>query len=219
VVLKSIVTVDAPGPGMVEPAVGPGGLLVAGEPAAWFGEPGLRRRRVLPAPASGVALFVRSGRVPVGPVMGIGKLARALPKLASAHQPASVEVGWCERVELPEWGVRLKAKIDTGARTSALHVTAMKRLGPSLLEVEIPAGRGKTRRVRVEAREWTLVRDSGGHAERRPVIETLLRIGPLERRARVSLTNRGDMLFPMLVGRTALGPEVRVQPARRFLLD
>jgi hypothetical protein len=216
VVLKSIVTVNAPASGLVEPAVEPGGLVRAGEAAAWFGEPGLRRRRALTAPATGVALFVYSGACMPGPVMGIGKLARALPRL---EVTAPFEVGWCERVQLPEWGVRLKAKIDTGARTSALHVTAMKRLGPSLLEVELPAGRGKTARVRVEVREWTLVRDSGGHAERRPVVETLLKLGAVERRVRVSLTNRGDMRFPMLVGRTALGPEARVLPARRFLLD
>jgi hypothetical protein len=216
VVLKSILTVDAPASGLVEPAVEPGSVVRSGEAAAWFGEPGLRQRRMLAAPATGVALFVRSGHVPPGPVVGIGKLARALPRLEPV---APFEVGWCERVELPEWGVRLKAKIDTGARTSALHVTAMKRLGPSLLEVDVPAGRSKTARVRVEVREWTLVRDSGGHAERRPVVEALLKLGAVERRVRVSLTNRGDMLFPMLVGRTALGPEVRVLPARRFLLD
>jgi hypothetical protein len=215
VVLKSILTVNAPGAGLVEPAVEPGGLVRAGEAAAWFGEPGLKQRRMLAAPATGVALFVRSGRVPPGPVMGIGRLSRALPKLVAAQ--SWIEVGWCERVELPEWDLRLKAKIDTGARTSALHVTAMKRLGPSQLEVEIPSGRRGTTRVRVEVREWTMVRDSGGHAEKRPVVETLLKLGKLERRVRVSLTDRGDMLFPMLVGRTALGPEVRVRPARRFL--
>jgi hypothetical protein len=188
------------------------------------------------APATGVALFTRSGRVPIGPVMGIGKLRRALPRLQSdgdigeasggaseatvpPRMPAFVEMGWCERVELPEWGVRLKAKIDTGARTSALHVISLRRLSPSLLEVELPAGRGKSTRARVEVVEWTLVRDSGGHSERRPVVETLLKLGSLSRRVRISLTDRGDMRFPMLVGRTALAAEVRVRPSRRFLLD
>jgi hypothetical protein len=219
VVLKSVVTVDAPGAGMVEPAVAPGGLVRAGEPAAWFGEPGLLRRRALPAPSTGVVLFVRSGRVTPGPVIGIGKLQRALPKLASASEPPSLEVGWCERVELPEWGLRLKAKIDTGARTSAVHVAAMKRVSPSVLDVFIPVARGRTSKHRVEVLEWTQVRDSGGHAEKRPVVETLLKLGPVTRKVRVSLTDRGDMKFPMLVGRTALGPEARVHPTRRFLLS
>jgi len=139
---------------------------------------------------------------------------------------ATIEIGWCEYVALPELGVpRLKAKIDTGARTCALHVTRMEPAGSSengraLYDVEIPSGKkSRTRAVRVEVAEWTLVRDSGGHAVRRPVIETRLKLGPIERSVRVSLTDRGDMLFPMLVGRTALGAEFRVAPHRRFVLD
>jgi hypothetical protein len=50
------------------------------------------------------------------------------------------------------------------------------------------------------------------------VIETALKLGPFERRITVTLTDRGDMLFPMLVGRTALGPAVVVDPSRRYLL-
>ena len=141
------------------------------------------------------------------------------------------EIGWCEHVGLPDLGVpRLKAKIDTGARTSALHVTAMRPVGDSaagraLLDIEVPTGvhhrlgKNRTRAVRVEVVEWTMVRASGGHAVRRPVIETRLVLGGSERQVRVSLTDRGDMLFPMLVGRTALGTEFHVAPHRRFVLD
>ena len=63
-----------------------------------------------------------------------------------------------------------------------------------------------------------LVRDTSGRMERRPVIETALRLGPLKKRIAVTLTNRGDMLFPMLIGRTALGAGVVVDPTRRYLL-
>jgi hypothetical protein len=77
---------------------------------------------------------------------------------------------------------------------------------------------GRVRAARVEVVEHASIRDSRGHIELRPVIETLLRLGTVERRVRVSLTDRGDMLFPMLIGRTALGPEFRVWPHRRFLL-
>ena len=127
-------------------------------------------------------------------------------------------IGWKEYVDFPAWGIRrVKIKIDTGARTSALHVLSMEPLDDRRLSIEIQAGRGR-RRTEVEVIEWTTVRDSGGHAERRPVVETLLKLGALERRVRVSLTNRGDMLFPMLVGRTALGAGVRVHPGKRWLL-
>ena len=58
----------------------------------------------------------------------------------------------------------------------------------------------------------------GAGSNRRPVIETALKLGTLHRRITVTLTNRGDMLYPMLVGRTALGAAVAVDPSRRYLL-
>ena len=129
---------------------------------------------------------------------------------------------------LPGLGIeRLKAKIDTGARTSALHVARMRTVdtagGPHrrpILEITVPGG-GRGQRphvVRAAVREFTSVRDTSGRTERRPVIETSLKLGSIERRIAVTLTNRGDMLFPMLIGRTALGPEIVVDPARRYLL-
>ena len=147
-----------------------------------------------------------------------------------------LRVGWVERGSLPGLGVAaLLAKIDTGARTSALHVTRMKVVGSSglqrrpILEITIPGrvngGRVKAARlarpasvIRVQVREWARVKDTSGRTERRPVIETTLRIGPLERRIRLTLTDRGDMLYPMLVGRTALGNGVVVDPSQRRLL-
>jgi ribosomal protein S6--L-glutamate ligase len=138
-------------------------------------------------------------------------------------------------VSLPSLGVTaLLAKIDTGARTSALHVARMKVVGSSglprrpILEITIP-GKVKVARpaskaarsasvVRVQVRDWALVKDTSGRTERRPVIETTLHIGPLERRIRLTLTDRGDMLYPMLVGRTALGNGVVVDPSQRRVL-
>jgi predicted deacylase len=143
--------------------------------------------------------------------------------------PGPLRIGWVERVSLPTLGVRrLRAKIDTGARTSALHVARMRAVGTTsgpqhrpILEVTLPGNSRRGARpvaVRVPVREYLLVKDTSGRTERRPVIETTLRLGTLERRIRITLTNRGDMLFPMLIGRTALGPGVVVDPSRRLLL-
>jgi hypothetical protein len=227
VALKRLAEVEAPY-GVVEPAVQPGELVRTGQVVAWVGEPGLATRQPLRAPTSGVVLYVRSGRVPGGPVIGVGKLRRALPLVrARARADGALELGWCERVALPDLGVpRLEAKIDTGARTSALHVSSLVPAGTSaagrpLYQIGISAGRRRSPSVtaRVEVVEHTLVRDSGGHAERRPVIETSLVLGDRPaRRVRVSLTDRGDMRFPMLVGRTALPPSARIHPGRRWLL-
>jgi predicted deacylase len=152
------------------------------------------------------------------------------PVAVAPAGPELLRIGWVEAVSLPSLGVeRLRAKIDTGARTSALHVTSMKVVGTTdgphrrpILELTVPGGgrRSGTRPapVRVQVRDYVLVKDTSGHTERRPVIETVLQLGSIQRRIRVTLTNRGDMLFPMLIGRTALGPDVLVDPTRRSLL-
>jgi hypothetical protein len=89
-----------------------------------------------------------------------------------------------------------------------------------ILDITVPGGgRGrKPHRVRAAVRGYVVVRDTSGRMERRPVIETALGLGPIKKRIAVTLTNRGDMLFPMLIGRTALGAGIVVDPTRRYLL-
>ncbi|HLE84542.1 MAG TPA: RimK/LysX family protein, partial [Thermoanaerobaculia bacterium] len=133
------------------------------------------------------------------------------PPAARAGPP--LVVGWKEYVALPELGISsLKAKIDTGARTSSLHVTAIRRLagrddGEAELEITIAPDRRRPERL-VRARVHQLARirvtDSGGHSELRPVIETLLVVGPVTKRVRVTLADRSSMLFRMILGRKAI---------------
>ncbi|HET6147782.1 MAG TPA: RimK/LysX family protein [Polyangia bacterium] len=157
---------------------------------------------------------------------------RAARARADSHSDSKVRAGWVEHVALPNLGIaRLKAKIDTGARTSALHVARMKTVdtagGPGrrpILEIWVSGHARGTRalkmiKVRAAVREYVVVRDTSGRTERRPVIETAVQIGPFKKRILVTLTNRGDMLFPMLIGRTALGPGIVVDPSRRYLLS
>jgi len=148
--------------------------------------------------------------------------------ITAARSDGKIRVGWVEYVALPGLDIgHLKAKIDTGARTSALHVARMRTVdttgGPHrrpILEITVPSGgRGRLpHRVRAAVHGFVMVRDTSGRTERRPVIETTLRLGTLKRRIAVTLTNRGDMLFPVLIGRTALGPGIVVDPSRRYLL-
>lgn len=139
-------------------------------------------------------------------------------------------IGWKEYGDFVDWGIRrVKIKIDTGARTSALHVTRIRTItgrGPDsprrpMLELTIPR-RGKRLRtdlvVRVRVRDFIQIKDSSGRTERRPVIETTLRLGDTQKKVRVTLTDRGDMTYPMLIGRTALGAGVVIDPGRRHLL-
>lgn len=153
-----------------------------------------------------------------------GKRAPSAPETPALPLAA----GWVEWVSLPELGLRrVRAKLDTGARTSALHVVRHTRVGGTdarpILALELPPGPRKSkskkkRHVEARVRDWLDVRDTSGRTERRPVIETSLVLGPLVRRIRITLTNRGDMRFPFLLGRTALGPHVVVNAHERNLI-
>lgn len=147
------------------------------------------------------------------------------PETAPADRP--LVVGWKEWVGLPELGIaRLKAKIDTGARTSSLHVASLEvveRLadGTELADLALTVGRrGAERPVAARARilRRARVTDSGGHAEVRPVIETLLAVGPVHKRVLLTLTDRGGMLFRMILGRKALEGDFLVDVSRKYLL-
>ena len=134
-------------------------------------------------------------------------------------------VGWKEYLDLPELGIfRLKAKVDTGARTSTLHVEALSLLttladGSELVELTLAPDRRRPEwRVHTRARVLRRIRvvDSGGHPEARPVIETEMVLGPVRKRILVTLTDRSDMLFRMILGRKALEGDFRVDVAAKY---
>lgn len=135
-----------------------------------------------------------------------------------------ITVGWREWLALPELGIpAIKAKIDTGARTSALHAFEMETF-----EMD---GRPKVRfgihpmRKRTDIEIFCVadivaervVRDSGGHREKRVVIETPIHIGKRQWAVEITLTNRDTMLFRMLIGRTAMQGRMLVDPSKSYL--
>ena len=120
-------------------------------------------------------------------------------------------IGWREWLALPEFDIRrIKAKIDTGARTSALHAYfidpylkgsqhwIMFGIHPAQHHSEIVV------ECHAPVKDRRLVSDSGGHKSRRYVIETLIILGRSAVTAELTLTNRDSMKFRMLLGRTAL---------------
>jgi hypothetical protein len=133
-------------------------------------------------------------------------------------------IGWREYVSLPNLGLPvLKAKVDTGARTSALHAFKIETFQDhGVLKVRFqvhPVQRRSDIIVTCEAPviDHRVVSDSGGHRERRYVIETMVTIGSLKWPIEVTLANRESMTFRMLLGRNAMG-RVLIDPARSFLL-
>ncbi len=133
-------------------------------------------------------------------------------------------LGWREAVNLPEFGLSaITAKIDTGARTSALHAThveLVERDGLQLVRFRIDLGHGHETAL-CETRQVTRKRitSSNGLAEDRLVITTRLELGGMSFAAQFSLTDRSSMIHPVLIGRIALRRRFVVDPARSFLLS
>lgn len=134
-----------------------------------------------------------------------------------------VVVGWNENVDLPEWGIRrMGAKVDTGARSSALHVEGLRLVSRGRVRFDVVVHREhRDRHVPVLARivRRARVRSSNGQFENRVFVETTLSLGGVEKKIEISLVDRGKMLHRMLLGRTALSRDFIVDVSRRHLHD
>jgi hypothetical protein len=143
-------------------------------------------------------------------------MARQVPR-------EQIVLGWREWAGLPRLGLpAVRCKIDSGARSSALHVDSCWRFidggapwagfclsndghGEAMLHAAAPI---------FDERD---VIDSGGHRTRRIFLRTTLALAGIEREIEINLTDRQGMLFPMLLGRTAMAGVFTVDPARSFL--
>ena len=133
-------------------------------------------------------------------------------------------LGWREWVALPELKlVKIKAKIDTGARSSALHAFAIepyRKGGQRWVMFAIhPLQNNSAVSIECHAavKDRRMVMDSGGHKQRRYVIEAQLVMGQSVIRAEMTLTNRDSMRFRMLLGRTAMDARFIVDPGASYL--
>jgi ribosomal protein S6--L-glutamate ligase len=140
----------------------------------------------------------------------------ARPKQAKDDQP--VIIGWREKVSLPQLGVgTFSAKIDTGARSAALHATNIARDDHHVTFV-LPLPK-RHHHCRLPLKGMKRVKSSNGQTETRAVVETDVKIGKITLRIDVTLTDRTDMGVAMLLGRSSIGHDYLVHPTRTNILS
>ena len=135
------------------------------------------------------------------------------------------EIGWREFVAMPELGIsRFRAKIDTGARTSALHATnqrVFRNEGKEWIEFHVPVpGTPRTTRCSMPLAGVRRIKNTSGIAEERYIIKTKLVLGSRRWPIEVSLADRENMGFDLILGRTAIrGRKLLVNPGRSYLVE
>lgn len=130
-------------------------------------------------------------------------------------------IGWREWIALPQFGISaIRAKIDTGARSCALHVDSLDefRVGEVVwLRFGVATRRRLIVTCTAPAIDRRPVTDSGGHTAERWFINATITLGGHQFDAEINLTNRGNMRFPMLLGRRALSGKFLVDPGGAYL--
>jgi len=144
----------------------------------------------------------------------------------SDHSQALPTIGWREWLALPELGLgRIKAKIDTGARSSALHareIRVQRQAGLDVVRfVVYPLQHDQRQRVVCQAAliDERLVRNSAGEQSLRPVVRTEVELLGRRWTIELSLAGRDEMGFRMLLEREAIRGRLVVDPGRSFLTD
>ncbi len=144
--------------------------------------------------------------------------------MPASHPDNLPVIGWREWLSLPNLEIaRIKAKIDTGARSSALHafdIDIFKRRGLDFVRFKIhPFQHNSADTITAESEllDMRHVRNSGGHAQLRPVIRTTVALGGRQWPLELTLTNRDVMGFRMLLGRQAVRQRFLIDSGRSYL--
>ena len=144
-------------------------------------------------------------------------------RLATLSAAPPLVIGFAEYVDIPEWHIsRLRAKVDTGARSSALHVENIREVGKERVRFEVRLHRRhEDRRVVVEASvtRRSRVKPSNGMPAWRYFVAARVKIGPFEDEIEMSLVDRQHMIFRMLIGRSALSHRFLVDVSKRYVLS
>lgn len=135
-------------------------------------------------------------------------------------------IGNLESCNLPDLGINdLQVRIDTGAKTSSLHVDNLKRIkvnGRPYVEFDLHPdiyNLDQTVHCKAQVFDSRRIKSSNGEVEQRCVIQTTLQLGEHQWPIELTLSNRQDMTYLMLLGREGMGNRVLVDPAESFLVN
>lgn len=130
-------------------------------------------------------------------------------------------IGWQEYVALPAWKIPcIRAKADTGARSSAIDVQSIEDLGNDRVRFQVALSRSNRQRaitVEADITRRSRVRSAHGTTQDRLFVETKIRIGPVTKTIELGLVCRKKMICRMLLGRTALSGSFLVESDARYL--
>ncbi len=163
---------------------------------------------------------IRRGSFSLGLVAAI---ALAVVPGASASPPVEQKeiLGWAEWIQLGESRLELQAKLDTGADTSSVHTTKIRRYRSEnrtrWVEFKVVDAAGhRTIRFRKRLVRYAYIKEHEGPSQKRPVVTMEICLGSHRKRIEVSLVDRGAFDFPVLLGRNALEGHVVVDPELEF---
>ena len=148
-------------------------------------------------------------------------MAKTLSIINSKSRHKSVLIGWREWISFPDNGnFSIKAKIDTGARTSAVHAThirEMEKNDEKWVKFRLYQS-GKYLFVEAPIIEYRKITNSFGVSEQRPVIDIKIKLGKNSWKTEVTLARRSGMTYPMLIGRNSLKNNYLVHPHQSYLI-
>jgi hypothetical protein len=149
-------------------------------------------------------------------------LCSALRPAAAAGGGATQTVGWIERVRLGPQGVTVEAKLDTGADTSSLHATEVRRFhrdDGEWVAFEVVGADGRKARFERRVVRIARIRQHSGGVQKRPTVLIGVCLGKIYRLTEVNLTDRSGFNYEFLVGRSFLAPYFVVDSARTHTVE
>jgi hypothetical protein len=117
-----------------------------------------------------------------------------------------------EKIFFPDWNLKAKARVDTGAMNSSLHVDDLESVGENRIRFQIADCK-----IDADVSRKTWVKSANGQ-EKRLFVKTVITLGPVRKEIELNLTSRKGLTYPMLLGRSALSGLCLVDPGRQYLL-